>query len=110
MFHSLIHAQPLSLSAGSELLLKSGGHISAFIVYPLTNSVGLQMTHTILLLGLIMSVLYMTDIELKDLIGGIQAILKYIYKFIYAFVLARKEARNISVSYTHLTLPTNDQV
>ena len=68
MFHSLIHAQPLSLSAGSELLLKSGGHISAFIVYPLTNSVGLQMTHTILLLGLIMSVLYMTDIELKDLL------------------------------------------
>ena len=53
------------------------------------------MTHTILLLGLIMSVLYMTDIELKDLIGGIQAILKYIYKFIYAFVLARKEANNI---------------
>ena len=95
MFHSLIHAQPLSLSSGSELLLKSGGHISAFIVYPLTNSVGLQMTHTILLLGLVMSVLYMTDIELKDLIGGIQAIIKYIYKFIYAFVLARREARNI---------------
>ena len=79
IFHSLIHTQPLSLSAGSDLLLKSGGHISAFIVYPLTNSVGLQMTHTILLLGLIMSVLYMTDIELKDLIGGIQAILKYVY-------------------------------
>ena len=95
MFHSLIHAQPLSLSSGSELLLKSGGHISAFIVYPLTNSVGLQMTHTLLLLGLVMSVLYMTDIELKDLIGGIQAIIKYIYKFIYAFVLARREARNI---------------
>ncbi len=95
MFHSLIHAQPLSLSSGSELLLKSGGHISAFVVYPLTNSVGLQMTHTLLLLGLVMSVLYMTDIELKDLIGGIQAIIKYIYKFIYAFVLARREARNI---------------
>ena len=95
MFHSLIHAQPLSLSSGSELLLKSGGHISAFIVYPLTNSVGLQMTHTLLLLGLVMSVLYMTDIELKDLIGGIQAIIKYTYKFIYAFVLARREARNI---------------
>ena len=46
IFHSLIHSQPLSLSSGSELLLKSGGHISAFIVYPLTNSVGLQMTHT----------------------------------------------------------------
>ena len=103
MFHSLIHAQPLSLSSGSELLLKSGGHISAFIVYPLTNSVGLQMTHTLLLLGLVMSVLYMTDIELKDLIGGIQAIIKYIYKFIYAFVLARREARNIYLEdiYSH---------
>jgi S-DNA-T family DNA segregation ATPase FtsK/SpoIIIE len=85
----------LSLSAGSELLLKSGGHISAFIVYPLTNSVGLQMTHTLLLLGLVMSVLYMTDIELKDLIGGLQAIIKYIYKFIYAFILARRESRDI---------------
>jgi S-DNA-T family DNA segregation ATPase FtsK/SpoIIIE len=95
IFHSLIHSQPLSLSAGSELLLKSGGHISAFIVYPLTNSVGLQMTHTLLLLGLVMSVLYMTDIELKDLIGGLQAIIKYIYKFIYAFILARRESRDI---------------
>ncbi|MAE33383.1 MAG: cell division protein FtsK [Actinobacteria bacterium] len=95
IFHSLIHSQPLSLSAGSELILKSGGHISAFIVYPLTNSVGLQMTHTLLLLGLVMSVLYMTDIELKDLIGGLQAIIKYIYKFIYAFVLARRESRDI---------------
>ena len=95
IFHSLIHSQPLSLSSGSDLLLKSGGHISAFIVYPLTNSVGLQMTHTLLLLGLVMSVLYMTDIELKDLIGGLQAIIKYIYKFIYAFVLSRRESRNI---------------
>ena len=95
IFHSLIHSQPLSLSSGSDLLLKSGGHISAFIVYPLTNSVGLQMTHTLLLLGLVMSVLYMTDIELKDLIGGLQAIIKYIYKFIYAFLLARRESRNI---------------
>ena len=109
MFHSLIHAQPLSLSAGSGLLLKSGGHISAFIVYPLTNSVGLQMTHTILLLGLIMSVLYMTDIELKDLIGGIQAILKYIYKFIYAFVLARKEARNIYLDDIYKDQVINDE-
>ena len=95
IFHSLIHSEPLSLSSGSELLLKSGGHLSAFIVYPLTNSVGLQMTHTLLLLGLIMSVLYMTNIELKDLIGGIQAIIVYIYKFIYAFVKARKEANNL---------------
>jgi S-DNA-T family DNA segregation ATPase FtsK/SpoIIIE len=95
IFHSLIHSEPLSLSSGSELLLKSGGHLSAFIVYPLTNSVGLQMTHTLLLLGLIMSVLYMTNIELKDLIGGMQAIIVYIYKFIYAFVKARKEANNL---------------
>lgn len=95
IFHSLIHSEPLPLSSGSELLLKSGGHLSAFIVYPLTNSVGLQMTHTLLLLGLIMSVLYMTNIELKDLIGGIQAIIVYIYKFIYAFVQARKEANNL---------------
>ena len=42
-----------------------------------------------------MSVLYMTDIELKDLIGGVQAVFKYIYKFIYAFFLARKEANNL---------------
>ena len=95
IFHSLIHSEPIPLSSGSELLLKSGGHLSAFIVYPLTNSVGLQMTHTLLLLGLIMSVLYMTNIELKDLIGGIQAIIVYIYKFIYAFVKARKEANNL---------------
>ena len=95
IFHSLIHSEPLPLSSGSELLLKSGGHLSAFIVYPLTNSVGLQMTHTLLLLGLIMSVLYMTNIELKDLIGGFQAIIVYIYKFIYAFVKARKEAKNL---------------
>ena len=95
LFHSLIHSEPLPLSSGSELLLKSGGHLSAFIVYPLTNSVGLQMTHTLLLLGLIMSVLYMTNIELKDLIGGIQAIIVYIYKFIYAFVKARKESNNL---------------
>ncbi len=97
IFHSLIHSQPLSLSSGTELLLNSGGHVSAFIVYPLTNSVGLQMTHTLLLLGLIMSVLYMTDIELKDLIGGIQAIIKYTYKFIYAFVLARRESNKIFI-------------
>ena len=32
------------------------------------------MTHTLLLVGLVISVLYMTDIELKDLVGGVQAI------------------------------------
>ncbi len=97
IFHSLIHAEPLSLSAGSQILLKSGGHFSAFIVYPLTNSVGLQMTHTLLLMGLIMSVLYMTQIDLKDLIGGVQAIIKYIVKFIYAFVLARRESQFLHI-------------
>ena len=55
-----------------------------------------------------MSVLYMTDIELKDLIGGIQAILKYIYKFIYAFVLARKEARNIYLEEIYKDPVIND--
>ena len=93
-FHSLIHTEPLSISAGSDLLSRSGGHISAFLVHPLTNSLGIQMTHTILLVGLVIAVLYMTDIELKDLVGGVQAILKYIYKFIFAFIQARKEANS----------------
>ena len=76
---------------------EAGGHISAFIVHPLTNFFGLEMTHTLLLISLVMSVLYMTDIELKDLIGGVQAVFKYIYKFIYAFFLARKEANNLQI-------------
>jgi hypothetical protein len=42
IFHSLIHHSLYQLSAGSELLLKSGGHISAFIVYPLTNSLAFK--------------------------------------------------------------------
>ena len=96
-FHSLIHAEPVPISAGSELITKSGGHVSAFIVHPLTNFFGLEMTHTLLLISLVMSVLYMTDIELKDLIGGVQAVFKYIYKFIYAFFLARKEANSLQV-------------
>ena len=96
-FHSLIHSDPVPISAGSELITKSGGHISAFIVHPLTNFFGLEMTHTLLLISLVMSVLYMTDIELKDLIGGVQAVFKYIYKFIYAFFLARKEANNLQI-------------
>ena len=54
------------------------------------------MTHAVLLLGLVVSVLYMTDIELKDLIGGAQAILIYIYKFIFAFFKARREASKIN--------------
>ena len=96
-FHSLIHTEPVPISAGSELLTKSGGHVSAFIVHPLTNFFGLEMTHTLLLISLVMSVLYMTDIELKDLIGGIQAVFKYIYKFIHAFFLARKEANSLEI-------------
>ena len=96
-FHSLIHAEPVPISGGSELLIKSGGHVSAFIVHPLTNFFGLEMTHTLLLISLVMSVLYMTDIELKDLIGGVQAVFKYIYKFIYAFFLARKEANSLQI-------------
>ena len=90
-FHSLIHSEPVPISAGSELITQSGGHISAFIVHPLTNSFGLEMTHTLLLIGLVISVLYMTDIELKDLIGGVQAVFKYIYKFIYAFFWPEKK-------------------
>ena len=87
----------MPISAGSELITKSGGHVSAFIVHPLTNFFGLEMTHTLLLISLVMSVLYMTDIELKDLIGGVQAVFKYIYKFIFAFFLARKEANSLQV-------------
>ena len=109
LFHSLIHIEPLSLSSGSNVLMKSGGYFSALYVYPLFNSVGLQMTHTLLLLGLIMAVLHMTEIELKDLIGGIQAIIKYIYKFIYAFVLARKEARNIYIEDIYKESKTNKE-
>ena len=96
-FHSLIHTEPLSISAGSELISKSGGHVSAFLVHPLANSLGIQMTHTLLLVGLVISVLYMTDIELKDLVGGVQAIFIYVYKFISAFLQARKEASTFQI-------------
>ena len=102
MFHFYIHAEPLSISVGTSALQKSGGFISAFIVYPLNNLLAAEMTHVVLLFGLIISVLYMTDIELKDLISGVQAIFVYSYRFIFAFYKARREA----VSYTHLTLPT----
>ena len=92
MFHSLIHTSPLPLSAGQDVLLKSGGYISALFVYPLSETLGIQMAHTIIILLLIRSVLYMTNIELVDFIGGLQAILIYIFKFITAFVQARREA------------------
>ncbi len=96
LFHFYIHSEPLSISVGSNILQKSGGFVSAFIVFPLNNLLDQQMTHAVLLLGLIVSVLYMTDIELKDLIGGAQAILIYIYKFIFAFFKARREASKIN--------------
>ena len=54
------------------------------------------MTHVVLLFGLIISVLYMTDIELKDLISGVQAIFVYSYRFIFAFYKARREASKIN--------------
>ena len=38
----------------------------------------------------------MTDIELKDLIGGVQAIFVYSYRFIFAFYKARREASKIN--------------
>ena len=96
LFHFYIHSEPLSISVGSKILQKSGGFVSAFIVFPLNNLLDQQMTHAVLLLGLIVSVLYMTDIELKDLIGGAQAILIYIYKFIFAFFKARREASKVN--------------
>ena len=96
LFHFYIHAEPLSISVGSNILQKSGGFVSAFIVYPLNNLLDQQMTHAVLLLGLIVSVLKMTDIDLKDLIGGGQAIIIYIYKFIFAFFKARREVSKIN--------------
>ena len=96
LFHFYIHSEPLSISVGSNILQKSGGFVSAFIVYPLNNLLDQQMTHAVLLLGLIISVLKMTDIDLKDLIGGGQAILIYIYKFIFAFFKARREASRVN--------------
>ncbi len=96
LFHFYIHAEPLSISVGSNILQKSGGFVSAFIVYPLNNLLDQQMTHAVLLLGLIISVLKMTDIDLKDLIGGGQAIFIYIYKFIFAFFKARREVSKIN--------------
>ena len=96
LFHFYIHSEPLSISVGSNILQKSGGFVSAFIVYPLNNMLDQQMTHAVLLIGLIISVLKMTDIDLKDLIGGGQAIIIYIYKFIFAFFKARREVSKVN--------------
>ena len=96
LFHFYIHPQPLPISVGGEILQRAGGFVSAFIVYPLNNLIDVEMTHAVLLLGLIISVLYMTDIELKDLIGGIQAIFIYTFRFIVAFYKARREASKIN--------------
>ena len=96
LFHFYIHPQPLPISVGGEILQRAGGFVSAFIVYPLNNLIDAEMTHAVLLLGLIISVLYMTDIELKDLIGGVQAIISYTFKFILAFFKARREASKVN--------------
>ncbi len=96
LFHFYIHSEPLSISVGSSILQKAGGFVSAFIVYPLNNLLEQQMTHAVLLLGLIISVLKMTDVDLKDLIGGAQAIILYVYKFIIAFLKARRETSKIN--------------
>ncbi len=111
LFHFYIHSEPLSISVGSAVLQKSGGFISAFIVYPLNNLLAAEMTHVVLLFGLIISVLYMTDVELKDLISGVQAIFVYSYRFIFAFYKARSEASKINFDYITTessTAPEND--
>ncbi len=96
LFHFYIHPQPLPISVGGDILQRAGGFVSAFIVFPLNNLIDVEMTHAVLLIGLIISVLYMTDIELKDLIGGVQAIFAYIFKFIIAFFKARREASKVN--------------
>ena len=108
LFHFYIHPQPLPISVGGEILQRAGGFVSAFIVYPLNNLIDVEMTHAVLLLGLIISVLYMTDIELKDLIGGIQAIFAYTFKFIVAFFKARREASKVNFEQIFTQTETND--
>ena len=108
LFHFYIHPQPLPISVGGEILQRAGGFVSAFIVYPLNNLIDVEMTHAVLLLGLIISVLYMTDIELKDLIGGVQAIFAYTFKFIVAFFKARREASKVNFDQILNQTETND--
>ena len=108
LFHFYIHPQPLPISVGGEILQRAGGFVSAFIVYPLNNLIDVEMTHAVLLLGLIISVLYMTDIELKDLIGGIQAIFAYTFKFIVAFFKARREASKVNFDQILTQTETSD--
>ncbi len=108
LFHFYIHPQPLPISVGGEILQRAGGFVSAFIVYPLNNLIDVEMTHAVLLLGLIISVLYMTDIELKDLIGGIQAIFAYTFKFIVAFFKARREASKVNFDQILTQTETNE--
>ena len=108
LFHFYIHPQPLPISVGGEILQRAGGFVSAFIVYPLNNLIDVEMTHAVLLLGLIISVLYMTDIELKDLIGGIQAIFAYTFKFIVAFFKARREASKVNFDQILTQTEIND--
>ena len=108
LFHFYIHPEPLPISVGGEVLQKAGGFVSAFIVFPLTNLIEVEMTHAVLLLALILSVLYMTDIELKDLIGGVQAIFSYTFKFIIAFFKARREASK--VNFDEILLQEDEQI
>jgi len=91
LFHSLIHANPQPFEAGAEVLRNSGGYVSSFISYPLHEYLGPEMAKTILLFGLIYAVIYMTDIQLQDLVTGIQALLSYSFRFVYAFFKARRE-------------------
>ena len=50
----------------------------------------------------------MTDIELKDLIGGIQAIFAYTFKFIVAFFKARREASKVNFDQILTQTETSD--
>ena len=98
LFHALIHTNPQPFEAGAEILRNSGGYISSFIAYPLHEYLGPEMAKTILLFGLIYAVIYMTDIQLQDLVTGIQALISYSVRFVYAFFKARREIVKLNKS------------
>ena len=98
LFHALIHTNPQPFEAGAEILRNSGGYISSFIAYPLHEYLGPEMAKTILLFGLIYAVIYMTDIQLQDLVTGIQALISYSGRFVYAFFKARREIVKLNKS------------
>ena len=97
LFHSLIHTNPQPYTAGSHILKNSGGYVSSFIAYPLSKSIGIEMTQFFILFLLVSSVIYMTDIKLQDLITGIQSIFSYSARFIYAFYKARREIARFQI-------------